>query len=263
MTTDEIARTLYPQLLRNMNEKENTTLRTNIKRTVIFVLVLMMLLPTQTAFAAGKLSVTQENFWVVNDYRTYAYGYARIENVGDRPIKVHAGLLEVFDENGDTITSSDSLNAYARYLQPGEYTYAYVYSQIEDNDPPFVVDDYLLTITGKNEYEKYSLRLPCETDYVEDVNIGYYTYDYMYATITNDTDEPLYGIQVIFALLDDDGNILYMDNDYLHSNIALMPGSSAIIRKAVDEDNKEVFSSQGFTATHVDAIAYVDREVEG
>lgn len=233
-----------------------------MKRLLASILIAVLILGIQPAYAAGKLSETQENFWVVNGYSTYAYAYAKIENIGDKPIKVHAGILEVFDDNGDTITSTDYLHAYPAYLQPDEYSYAYMYTEIEDNDPPYVVDDYLVTITGKSDMDYYSQRLFCEPDYQEDVSSGYSSYDYMYATVTNDTDETIYNIYVIFALLDKDDNILYMDYSTISSNQGLMPGSSMVFRETVNEAHKETFSAAGYEAVRVDAIAYANIKID-
>ncbi|MBE0601652.1 MAG: hypothetical protein IH607_07675, partial [Firmicutes bacterium] len=136
-----------------------------MKKLVALGLCLLIGLMAAPALAAGKLDVSQENFMVIDSYWVYGYAYARIDNVGDKPIKVNAGVLEIFDANGDPITSTDYMSAYAEYLEPGEYTYASLYAQIEDV-PAADVDDYSLTVTGKSDKEYISVRLPVTTDYV-------------------------------------------------------------------------------------------------
>ena len=101
-----------------------------MKKAIAMLLVFVLLIGTVPAMAAGKLSTTKENFWVINSYWTYAYAYAKVENVGNKPISVNAGVLEVYDENGDVITSSDYISTYAKTLQPGEYTYVSVSKEI-------------------------------------------------------------------------------------------------------------------------------------
>ena len=230
-----------------------------MKKILVFVLVLLMMMSSMTAFAAGKLRVTQENFILTNSYSMYGYAYARIDNVGDRPIKVNAGILEIFDTNGNAITSSDYLRGYAEYLQPDDYTYAYIYTSIEDVEES-AVDDYMLTITGKSDTSYISQRLPVTTEYEEDVDEGYYTSDYMYATITNDTDEPIYSVEVVLVLLDADGNILFMDSSDMYSDKAIMPGSSIKIRVDVDSSFIEWYEKEGLIPASVDAIAFVNVE---
>ena len=78
-----------------------------MKKMVCLLLACMMTLCSASALAAGKLSVTQENFHYVENYWNYGYAYAKVENVGDKPIKVNAGVLEIYDADGEVITSTD------------------------------------------------------------------------------------------------------------------------------------------------------------
>ncbi len=229
-----------------------------MKKTIALFLCLLLSSVSISALAAGKLSVDQENFHVVSSYWTYGYAYAKVTNVGDKQIKVNAGVLEIYDESGDAITSSDYLSAYAAYLEPGEYTYVKMYSEIESG----TARDYMLTLTGKTENSKKTLRLPVDTDLQLNVISGWWTYNYMYATITNNTDKASYNISVVLALLDADGNILHIEDDSLYSDKALAPGSSIIIRKDISSMYMDYFAANGLIPASVDAIAYVNTDVE-
>ncbi len=228
-----------------------------MKRFVIPILVLLILLFTSPAFAAGRLNVEQENYYTLKE-GSYCYGYvfAKLENSGNKPIKVNNGLLEIFDEEGDAITSSDSYTAYARYLDPGDYTYIRISTSIKNIESVSEVDDYMLTVTGKSGLDKQTIRLECQGKYVENEKSGYYTYNYMYATVTNNTEEPLYQPYVVFALLDEEENILYLVGDNLDRNEALMPGSSIIFRVAVDSDFVDYFEKNSIVPSSLDVIAY-------
>ncbi|HOO90855.1 MAG TPA: FxLYD domain-containing protein, partial [Syntrophales bacterium] len=228
-----------------------------MKKTIAIVLCLLLGLLAAPALAAGKLDVSQENFMVIDSYWTYGYAYARIDNVGDKPIMINAGILEIFDANGDAITSSDYLNPYAEFLQPGEYTYANIYAEITDVAAADVAD-YSLTITGKSDKDYATLRLPVTTDYIEGVEEWYSTYNYMYATVTNDTDQPIYDVTVVLVLLDADGNILYMIDASMYTDKAIMPGSSIQIKEFVNQDFIAWYQAQGLTPASVDAIAFVN-----
>lgn len=230
-----------------------------MKKLVALMLALSLVLCSIPALAAGKLSVQQENFHVIKDYRLYGYVYAKVSNVGDRPIKVNTGLLEIFNADGDALTSTDSFSAYAKYLQPGEYTYMKLYDEIE-NAESSDVDDYMLTVTGKSSNDYISKRLPCVSAYEPDIKDGHYTRNYMYATVTNDTDEPIYAINIVMALLDAEGNILYIASDNLYDSRALMPGSSLMFRCDVDSDHIKYMQENGYVPVEVDAIAYVTVE---
>ena len=232
-----------------------------MKKSFAVLLILVLLCASSNALAAGKLSVTQENFWVVSDWSTYAYAYAKVENVGNKPIKVNAGVLEVYDKEGDAITSTDYMNAYAAYLQPGEYTYARLYTEIKEKEQVEQVDDYMLTITGKSDSSRYNLRLPVETELQLDVKDGWATHNYMYVTITNNTEEPIYNIAVVIALLDADGNILTLDSNSLYS-FAITPGSSIILREEISSSLMEYCEKNGITPASADAIAFVEVEAK-
>ena len=86
----------------------------------------------------------------------------------------------------------------------------------------------------------------------------WWTHNYMYATITNDAETPIYDLNVVLALLDAEGNILYMDEDGLYTDRALMPGSSIIVRKDIPTSFMDYYKEKGLTPASVDAIAYVN-----
>lgn len=230
-----------------------------MKKIVSMILAVCLCLSLTGAFAAGKLNIVQENFHAITSYTTYGYAYAKVENSGDKPIKVNAGVLEIYDEAGDVITSTDYMSAHADYLQPGEYTYVKLYSEIEEGQ---TADDYSLTLTGKSDNENICLRLPCTTDMKLNEEEGWWTRNYIYATVTNNTDEPLYDIEVVLALLDAEGNILHIESDNLYNERALTPGSSMIIRKDIYSDTMDYFAAKGLVPASVDAIAFVKVEVE-
>lgn len=226
-----------------------------MKKLICLVMALLLCLGVTSAFAAGKLNVVQENFHYVTSYWNYGYAYAKVENSGDKPIKVNAGVLEMYDENGEVITSTDWVQSFATYLQPGEYTYVVMYEDLEEGAA--VPADYMMTLTGKSDTSVTALRLPAEPKLELGVVEGWWEYDYMYATVTNNTDVPLYSIEVVFALLDAEGNILNIESKELYDEVALMPGSSMIVRKEINSTFMDYFEANGLTPVAVDALAYV------
>ena len=231
-----------------------------MKKTLIMVLALVLVLcfGASSALAAGKLETKQENFHFVTSYWNYGYAFAKVENVGDKAIDVNAGVLELYDEAGDVLNSTDWISDYAKTLQPGEYTYVQMYCEVEEEGA--VATDYMLTVTGKSDNEASTLRLPCETDLELGVTDGWWEYNYMYAVVTNNTDKPVYDISVVMALLDAEGNIIYMADDFMYNERALMPGSSMIIRKDIESGFMEYFEANSITPASVDAIAYVNED---
>lgn len=225
-----------------------------MKKCLVVLMVCLICCLSATALAAGKLSVTQENFHKIDMFSAYGYLYAKVENVGDKPIKVNAGLLEIYDENGDPLTSTDYVNTYVSYLDPGTYTYVSAYADVDAGLD--AIDDYMFTVSGKSEKDNAVLTLQCETSYEEDTSNPYWKQNYMYVTFTNTTDQPIYGLEVVAALLDADGNILYVEGDSLYGNRALHAGSTMTIRMDVSSSFLDYYEANGLIPASVDAIVY-------
>lgn len=226
-----------------------------MKKLVCSLLALLLLTSSFAALAAGKLEVTQENL-IVNDYYSlYGYVFARIENVGDKPISINSGVMELYNADDDAIASADYLNAYCPELNPGEYTYAQV-SATPSDEAETSIDDYSLTVTGISDSSYKTVRYPVVTEFAPDTVDEYDNpTSYLYATVTNDTDKPAYNVEVVLALLDAEGNILYMTSNTLYDT-AIMPGSSIQVREEIPYDFADTFEKNGYTPSTVDAIAY-------
>lgn len=209
------------------------------------------------AFAAGKMTVDHENFHVTDGYSVYGYAFAKVENKGDKPAAFSAGLLEIYDANGDTLTSTDYLHCYPPYLKPGEIGYIYCYDNIENADTYTVVDDYLLTVTGKSTNSEV-VYFPAIGHYQPNVQISKYsTYDYITAEITNDSAETIFDVEVVLVLLDDSDNILLVEHQNFYST-GINPGSTITFRSSISSTWYDTWAREGVTPTHVDVIAYKD-----
>ncbi len=226
---------------------------------VVLACVLMVIGLT-TASAAGKVNVSKENFYVLGGYSTYGYVFAKVENVGDKQIKVNAGVAEFYDVEGDVLSSTDWMYAYAENLKPGEYTYVRLYDELECENTTDCTD-YMLTITGKSDASHETLRYPCESTMTLGVSDGYWKHNYVYATVTNNTEETVYDVNLVFALLDAEDNILYLNSETLY-NTGILPGGSLVVRQEVDSTFMEYFESKGITPAKVDAIAYLNVDVD-
>lgn len=78
-----------------------------MKKLVSLLLVVALCLGCTSAFAAGKLNVVQENTYFVTKYGSAYYAFAKVENTGDKDIAINAGLLEVYNADGEAISSND------------------------------------------------------------------------------------------------------------------------------------------------------------
>lgn len=228
-----------------------------MKKTVVFILALVLTLCTCVpGLAAGKLNVDTENFVVISGYWSYGYCYAKVSNTGNQPIKINAGVFEIYDEEGNPLTSSGYVNAYPSCLQPGEYAYTKVNSELTEEQLP-LVDDYMLTLTGKSDKDTVVTKLPVEVEYQPNVENGWFTYNYLTGTVTNNTDETLFDIRIVMVLLDADGNVLYLAADTLYDG--LTPGSGIVFRCDVDSNFLDYYAAQGIEIASCDAIAYIEK----
>ncbi len=118
----------------------------------------------------------------------------------------------------------------------------------------------MLAVAGKADYDYVTYRFSCTTSYEPNVEEKYRTRNYMYATFTNDTQETVYNIEIVLALLDAEENILYMDKESLYNDVGVAPGSTITIRKDVSSSFIEYFEINDLVPATVDAIAYVYME---
>lgn len=227
-----------------------------MKRLILLLLALALLAAAPAASAEGALSVVQEDFHVVSAQSLYGYLYARVQNTGDAPIRIDGGEFEIMDPDGNALCGTKSLWRYAEYLQPGEYTYVYFYLKIDGAETPDQVGDYSMSIDMREASDKVTFRLPQESSYEPGVQEGSWSYDYITTTLTNDTDRTAFDVTIVRALLDAEGSILYIDSDNMYSHKGILPGSSIVLRRAVNSSFAAYFEENGYEPASVDAIAY-------
>ena len=115
-----------------------------MKKLLCSLMVALIAFSGCAALAAGKLEVTHENLMLLDEYGFEGYAFARVENTGDKPIKINAGVMELYNADGDAITSSDYLYAYgSEQLNPGEYTYVQLSASDSEVEVWTVLDVFL------------------------------------------------------------------------------------------------------------------------
>lgn len=228
-----------------------------MKRFFALGLVLVVLSAALPALAAGKLTSTQENLYIIPYYGTSVYCdfYATLTNDGDKPVEFSTGLLELYDADGNTVTSTDVYYCYPMVLAPGEngYLVSVQYTDIPGN---VTVSDHMLSVTGKGKVSQTIDRL--EASAIEETQSdGYYTYNYLTATITNTTDADINSLEVVCALKDGEGNLLYVINSYWNGyNVYLVPGSSIRLQMQMDSSVRDYLTNANLVPATVDCIAY-------
>ncbi len=221
----------------------------------IIVIALALSLACAPAFAAGKLTVNQERMIALDSYGSVDVEvYAEVENTGDKPVEFSAGLVELFDADGNTIDSTDYVYCYPAVLAPGEKGYIYVSMYPENAATAAEVADYVLTVTGKGSSGETKL-LKAMGTYEPGVQDGYWTYNYMTAEITNETDAPTYDFYCVYALKDAEGQLLYTNYSSTYS-IGIPAGGTVLMRVTLPDDTLAYFDANGLVPASADAIAY-------
>jgi hypothetical protein len=227
-----------------------------MKRIFALGIVLVLVIVVVPSFAAGKLVSSQENLYVVPYFDTSVYSnfYAELTNEGDKPVEFSNGLLELYDADGNSIVSSEIYYCYPMVLEPGEN--AYLLSNEYPDLAGKTIEDHMLSVMGQGKVTQKITRL-LATAITEAKSDGYYTYNYLTATITNNTEEVLYGFEAVFALKDAEGNLLYVvNNSWYGYNVGIMPGSSVQLQLTMDSTVSDYLTTNNLVPATTECIAY-------
>ena len=228
------------------------------KRTALFLALVMALCMGTSAMAAGKLEVTGDTAYALasGDY-VYGYLFAQVENTGDKEIEYSDGLFELYDADGEVMASESYLTCCPKVLQPGEVGYLYASSvRVQDTNKAEDVADYSVSVTGKGKGNYVVQRFPA-TVRVETVKSKYSTDVDLYVTVTNDTDETLYKLNIAAAIKDGEGKVVYVGSDSTY-NVGIPAGGSVEVCIGVSSRIVEYFEESGFTAENVECVAYTE-----
>lgn len=222
-----------------------------MKRIFALVLALTICLFSAAALAEGKLTVTEKNL-IQLDGSDVAYFFAKVENTGDDAIGVGTGKLVAFSADDEVLISEDyvSTSPNAAILQPGESLYVREWlweSILASSD----IADYKFSM-GTDDYGVPLKFVPCEAA-VEMNN------EYIYITLTNDTEETQYGLYITAALHDAEGNLIFV-NDQSVDNVGIHPGSTVTFRMYIDSDVVEYYANAGIEPAAVDAYVCCEAE---
>ena len=201
------------------------------------------------------VSILNENFLV---YQVYGglkgYYYAKIQNNTETPYFVNGGTFLLTDADGNAVGEELKYpnSRGSRYLEPGEISFISFRVDIpEDLENP----NYYVVI--KAEKDTYSSKDYAVTVSSTEIGTDRYGNPAMKAAITNTTDEFLPGINVIIAMEDAEGKVIWMREESLY-NYELGPNSTIKLTGSIDSDALEYFTSAGIVPTTVEAYAYVE-----
>lgn len=227
-----------------------------MKKAVAIVFALLIALLPLSALGEGKLRVTQKNFYVLDAFGTSFYGYlfAKVENEGDAPIAIDEGKLVVFDTDDNIVDTDNYISSVPSHmiLQPGDYTYLYNWSSLSDVSKEEIGD--IKFSVGSQAKGTSVKKLAAETTF--HISTNEYSYDnYIYVTFANDTVVPIENIAITAALLDAEGNLLFVAQSY-PDNIILHPGSAITIKLYIDNDFVKYYQQNHVNPVSADAAVY-------
>lgn len=180
-----------------------------------------------------------------------------MQNTGDAAgYADYKGNIVLFDAEGNIILTENYVHTKPSdvYLEPGEY--AYVCESIYDDalDTAEVADCQfsIKAVDDGEEYEKLAseAKIHFEPDEEDD--------NYVDVTFTNTTDEILYDYEIVAALYDQNGGLLFINTEMV-SGIGVHPGSTITVRLYIYEDILMYFCREGLTPTTVDALVYCEK----
>ena len=116
------------------------------------------------------------------------------------------------------------------------------------------IADYSLTVSGKGAITKTVTRFPATARY-ERVTEGYWTYDYIIATVENNTDATVYGIEVGFALKDTEGKLIYVYSSTYY-DLGILPHTSVEVRTSLYSDTVTYYTDNNIVPATAECIAY-------
>lgn len=231
-----------------------------MKRGLFLVITSLLLLSLLVlpASAAGKLSVIQEKFYVL-PYSSYhaGYLYAELKNIGDKPVEFNGGLLELFDAEGNSIESESYMYCHPKFLDAGETGFLYLSKSVKEATDKSFIDDYLLTVTGKGAKEVMVKRLDTANAHHRFNDDSYWRRDYLVVDVTNNTEEIQYDFRVVYALKNENGELLYVAS-VNPSYVGIKPGNTVEVTIRFDSDIVDYFLENNITIGSIETIAFVN-----
>lgn len=232
-----------------------------MKRFIAMLLMLCSALLMTAAFAEetapeAKITVVEQRFINMEDDGR-GFFFAKVQNTGDAAGYVdYKGNIVASDAEGNIILTENYVHTKPSdvYLEPGEY--AYVCESIYDDalDTAEVADCKfsIKAVDDGEEYEKLTseAKIHFEPDEEDD--------NYVDVTFTNTTDEILYDYEIVAALYDQNGELLFINTEMV-SGIGVHPGSTITVRLYIYEDILMYFCREGLTPTTVDALVYCEK----
>ena len=179
-----------------------------MKKIVSLLIAALMLM---SCAAMAEIEVVRTTYIPAEVYTDSYYGYffAEVVNNGEEPVYIGDSYFNVLDPDGNIVATCDLYSINPSVLAPGATGYVYNWQSLDGISSVDEVPGYEYCITSEDAYY----------DAPQSVTVSDATFEYgedtfgdmactVHITVQNDTDETLYEPNVIYALYDQNGDLL-------------------------------------------------------
>ncbi len=226
------------------------------KKMTVILAISMLLTFVCCACADGpELTVLNKNYYEYQGYSSMRALYlAKVQNNTDTGFYIVNGSFILKDAGGGELASQKYMQKIgSRYLAPGEITFLSMQADIPEGAE---VSDYSVEIIPEEKNYTGEDR-EIEVNAVEYIDDQYHPS--IRVTVTNNHDEPLAYITIVYAVEDADGNIYAVDTSTLASKI-LGAHSTITFVEPLSNDVKTYTQEHGITLTQVEAYAFAENK---
>lgn len=173
------------------------------------LLIAALLLMSSAAMA--EIDVVRTTYIPVELYEGayYAYFFAEVANTGEEPVCLGDSYFSALDPDGNTIATCELYSSNPYVLGPGATGYVYGWQSLDGISSLDEAPGFEYGITSDEAYYDVPQRITVSDAAFELVNDDFGDkVCVVHITVQNDTDETLYEPNVIYALYDQNGDLL-------------------------------------------------------
>lgn len=223
-----------------------------ISAALVLALLLALALPS---VAEGVLTLTEERLLAWKDYDESFRGayFAIAENTGDEALMLQEGSLKLLDAEGAELYESSYLEVYPRVLQPGEKGVISSYGKVSDGEVPARVATTSLNYTLMDPY--VDIKFYPASAGLELIDDDYRPAARLTIEVENNTDEPLFDLEISCILRDDEGGLLATMTTWTY-RVGVPAGGKMLVREDLGEELVNDLKEKGLTTAQVEVMAY-------
>lgn len=212
---------------------------------LICLLLALLVLSSCAAFAEGKIGIRRQSLFIDPNGNSN-YFFAELENTGDEPVNVGRGTLTIQDSKGAELVNK---NVYVMgmnpELKPGEtmFVHEYLFDKLSEMD----VASFDCSFEAATWGQAYT-RVPCEAAYDSENPDD----NYIYVTVTNDTENTIYGYYVTAAINSTEGRLIFT-GQAISTDIGINPHNTVTARIMLSSSLVKFWRENGIEIADIQA----------